>query len=476
MENNNQNNLETLSDIDIAFGTNNNSEEEIEVLSDFNSTDVSNSLSQDNNQNINNNVNSTEINNLQGDSLKIQEQSIIQIPVANENLQTTTGNFEVKNNVEINTTNNLLNDISSEQPVSNNINFGTSSEEENKELLKAYIGKNYEKITTKKFNFAGLIFGAFYMFYRKMFGYGTIVLLINSIFLNVIKQLVLNFAVSLLIGILVGIFVNNLYVKFANKKINNIKSKNPSKSFQELKSICSNKGGTSFVSILLVIIAEIVMAIIITLIMALFNISTILSQIIKIPNLKDWNTTVDKNNSTLVENVDITGYSCIDEKCTISVNENNEDIDYNLKTNNDDLLLVLKDYKDYINVNIYYSQSGENKFIVDYKIYSKLNSEEIDNAITENELREKLGLYTEGTHTESLTLVRIGNIGAGYNQGETYSYITYTFKNKLNIEYEMEEKNPSNINRLIEGNTYKIIFEVKKGTFDYEYNIIKIEQ
>ncbi len=123
MENNNQNNLETLSDIDIAFGTNNNSEEEIEVLSDFNSTDVSNSLSQDNNQNINNNVNSTEINNLQGDSLKIQEQSIIQIPVANENLQTTTGNFEVKNNVEVNTTNILQSNISSEQPVLNNINF-----------------------------------------------------------------------------------------------------------------------------------------------------------------------------------------------------------------------------------------------------------------------------------------------------------------------------------------------------------------
>ena len=80
-------------------------------------------MSQDNNQNINNNVNSTEINNLQGDSLKIQEQSIIQIPVANENLQTTTGNFEVKNNVEVNTTNILQSNISSEQPVLNNINF-----------------------------------------------------------------------------------------------------------------------------------------------------------------------------------------------------------------------------------------------------------------------------------------------------------------------------------------------------------------
>lgn len=472
MEDNNKNKLETLSDFDIAFGSNNNSEEEeIEVLSDFNSTDVSNSLSQDNNQNINNNVNSTEINNMQGDSLNIQEQ-IIQVPVANENLQTTTSNFEVKNNVEINTTNNLQNDISSEQPVSNNINFGTSSEEENKELLKAYIGKNYEKITTKKFNFAGMFFGAFYMFYRKMFGYATIVFLINLTILNVIKSSLLN----LITFLLVGIFVNDIYVKYANKKINNIKSKNLSKNIDELKSICANKGGTSLGYLFLGIITEIFIAIIITLIMALFNISTILGQIIKIPNLKDWNTTVDTNNSTLVENVDITGYSCFGDKCTISVNENNEDIDYNLKTNNDDLLLALKDYKDYIKINIYYSQSGENKFIVDFKIYSKLNNEEIDNTITENELRDKLGLYSEGTHTESLTLVRIGNLGAGYSQGETYSYITYTFKNKLNTEYEMDQKNPSNPNNLIVGNDYKVTFEVKKGTFDYEFNIVKIEQ
>lgn len=480
MEDNNKNNLETLSDFDIAFGSNNNSEEEIEVLSDFNSTDVSNSLSQDNNQNINNNVNSTEINNMQGDSLNIQEQKI-QVPVANENIQTTTGNFEEKNNVEINTTNNLQNDISSEQPVSNNINFGTSSEEENKELLKTYIGKNYEKITTKKFNFAGAIFGALYMFYRKMLGYAIIVFLINTIIptviLNVTKNSLLAFVIYILINIIiVGIFVNNIYVKFAKQKINKIKSNNPSKNIDELKSICTNKGGTSLGCLFLGIIIPIVMFIIIGIIMTIFSIGTMFGQIIKLPNLKDWNTTVDTNNSTLVENVDITGYSCIDGKCTISIKEDNKDIDYNLKTNNDDLLRVLNDYKDYINVNIYYSQSGEKKFIVDFKIYSKLNDEEIDNKITENELRDKLGLYSEGTHTESLTLVRIGNLGVGYSQGETYSYITYTFKNKLNTEYEMNQKNPSNPNNLIVGNDYKVTFEVKKGTFDYEFNIIKIEQ
>lgn len=480
MEENNKNNLETLSDLDIAFGTD-NSNEEIEVLSDFNSADVSNSMRQDNNQNINNNVNSTEINNMQRDSQNIQEQSTIQVPVENENLQNTTSNFEVQNNVEMtNTTNNLQNNISSEQPVSNNINFGTSNEEESKELLKAYIGKNYEKITTRKFNFAGAFFGALYMFYRKMFGYAIIVFLINltisSVISNVIKNSVLNFVISILLGVIVGIFVNNIYVKFSNQKINKIKSKNPSKNIDELKSICANKGGTSIGYIFLGIITEIVMAIIIAIIMTIFSIGTMFGQIIKFPNLKDWNTTVDTTNSTLVENVNITGYSCVGKKCTISVSENNEDVDYNLKTNNDDLLRVLNDYKDYINVNIYYSQSGENKFIVDFKIYSKSNNEEIDNTITENELREKLGLYSEGTHTESLTLVRIGNLGAGYSQGETYSYITYTFKNKLNTEYEMDQKNPSNPNNLIVGNDYKVTFEVKKGAFDYEFNIIKIEQ
>lgn len=368
MEENNKNNLETLSDLDIAFGTDNNNEE-IEVLSDFNSADVSNSMSQDNNQNINNNVNSTEINNMQGDSQNIQEQSTIQVPVENENLQNTTSNFEVQNNVEMtnianNTTDNLQNNISSEQPVSNNINFGPSSEEESKELLKAYIGKNYEKITTKKFNFAGAIFGALYMFYRKMFGYAIIVfLIINTIIptviLNVTKNSLLSFVIYILINIIiVGIFVNNIYVKFANQKINKIKSKNPSKNIDELKSICTNKGGTSIGYLFLGIITPIIMVIIIGIIMTIFSIGTMFGQIIKFPdsifsNLKDWIVTVDTTNGTLVENVNIMGYSCIGKKCTISVDENNEDVDYNLKTNNDDLLRVLNDYKDYINVNIY---------------------------------------------------------------------------------------------------------------------------
>ena len=470
----NENNLESISDFNIAFGPDNsvsNTEEEIEVLPDFNNTNLSNpSIVQEDNQNLSNNLENN------------QEQSSVETLEENQVPQSINTNLETQNNNEITfQDNNSQNASTNEVSISNNLNMDISNKNQDDDLLKSFIGNNYEKITTKKFNFAGLFFGALYMFYRKMLGYAIIVFLINTIIptviLNVTKNSLLAFVIYILINIIiVGIFVNNIYVKFAKQKINKIKSNNPSKNIDELKSICTNKGGTSLGCLFLGIIIPIVMFIIIGIIMTIFSIGTMFGQIIKLPNLKDWNTTVDTNNSTLVENVDITGYSCIDGKCTISIKEDNKDIDYNLKTNNDDLLRVLNDYKDYINVNIYYSQSGEKKFIVDFKIYSKLNDEEIDNKITENELRDKLGLYSEGTHTESLTLVRIGNLGVGYSQGETYSYITYTFKNKLNTEYEMNQKNPSNPNNLIVGNDYKVTFEVKKGTFDYEFNIIKIEQ
>ena len=167
---------------------------------------------------------------------------------------------------------------------------------------------------------------------------------------------------------------------------------------------------------------------------------------------------------------------CSESNCSITVDENNNDVEYKLKTNNNTLLVALKDYEDYVKINIYYVEQDNNKYVVDYKIYSKLTNEEISNEIDENKLRDTLGIYSEGKHTDTLTLVKKGSLGVGYKNGESYSYITYTFKNKLNNEVEIQEKNPANINHLIEGNNYNVTFEVQKGTFDYEFYIIKIEQ
>ena len=466
----NENNLESISDFNIAFGPDNsvsNTEEEIEVLPDFNNTNLSNpSIVQEDNQNLSNNLENN------------QEQSSVETLEENQVPQSINTNLETQNNNEITfQDNNSQNASTNEVSISNNLNMDISNKNQDDDLLKSFIGNNYEKITTKKFNFAGLFFGALYMFYRKMYIYALLIYIINFIILKIIKLPILNLIINLIINILIGLFINTLYIKFANQKINKIKNKNNTKSNEEIKSICIQKGGTSVGYIFLGFISEILLSIFLSVIMMLFGLSTNLSKIIKIPKLSDPNVSIEKkNDSKLVEDIEINGYLCSESNCSITVDENNNDVEYKLKTNNNTLLVALKDYEDYVKINIYYVEQDNNKYVVDYKIYSKLTNEEISNEIDENKLRDTLGIYSEGKHTDTLTLVKKGSLGVGYKNGESYSYITYTFKNKLNNEVEIQEKNPANINHLIEGNNYNVTFEVQKGTFDYEFYIIKIEQ
>ena len=42
------------------------------------------------------------------------------------------------------------------------------------ELVNAYIGRNADKIRNKHFSFCTLLFGPFYIFYRKMWLYGVL--------------------------------------------------------------------------------------------------------------------------------------------------------------------------------------------------------------------------------------------------------------------------------------------------------------
>ena len=121
------------------------------------------------------------------------------------------------------------------------------------EILKNFIGENYEKITTRQFNIPGFFFGTLYMFYRKMYLYATIFLILNLI----IYILLNNMYVGLLINILIALFVNKIYVSFANNKINKIKEKE--KSEEEIKKICKEQGGTSAIGIFIGCIIELLL-------------------------------------------------------------------------------------------------------------------------------------------------------------------------------------------------------------------------
>ena len=401
--------------------------------------------------------------------------------VNNANSSTVNTNYGVETNsvvnpIQQNQDTSLIqsqNNVNSQ--INNNVSSNISSTSVNQggddELLKAFIGNNYDKITTRPFNFAGFFFTTLYMFYRKMFGYGLLVFLLNFIVLNVIN----NFVVTLAFNVVVGLLVNKIYLSYAKKKITVIKTSNSQKSIEELKSICSTKGGTSVGKMFLGLVAELGIALVVLFVMTLIGIGSFVGGLF---NFGDWDITTIKNGSksgTLVENVYVNGYSCLGAKCSVTIeNVDGNSEDYSLGIDNSDFFSKLGDYKDYIKLNIYYNQKGNDKTIVDYKIFLKSSDEDITSVKNENELRDKIGLYSIGTHTDSLTLKAIGTTGFGYANDNSYTYTEYTFVDSKNNEYEMKYINNGDTLDLTEGQKYHVTFEVSEGTFDYEFTIKSI--
>lgn len=133
------------------------------------------------------------------------------------------------------------------------------------ELLEAYIGKNYNKITGKSFNWSAFFFGSLYVLYRKMYLYGFILM----IFTNVIAIFSLNatnidmrvsnpilvlgalLAVNLIIGLGVALTFNSMYLNYSMGKINNIKDRHKNDK-EKILSDCKFEGGTSLILALII--------------------------------------------------------------------------------------------------------------------------------------------------------------------------------------------------------------------------------
>lgn len=123
-------------------------------------------------------------------------------------------------------------------------------------LLHEYIGKNYDKITTHVFNWAGFFFGPFYLIYKKMIFVGLVafsleflllIALMNTPILiaeplNKIWPLPAIIIVYLLSGIIIGFIVNPIYLDFAQNKISQIVENGATKN-QEILSRTLRKQG-----------------------------------------------------------------------------------------------------------------------------------------------------------------------------------------------------------------------------------------
>ncbi len=144
----------------------------------------------------------------------------------------------------------------------------------NEDLIEAFIGANYNKIRNNIFNFSGFFFSYLYLFYRKLFLYG--ILLFS--FTTIINVFVKNIFPGMVINAIIGLLFNKAYLYYAKNKILKIKNQNPNLNNEELKKICSIKGGTSIGKLFLGFITEIIIAIIILVIAIMVGFSNTLGK------------------------------------------------------------------------------------------------------------------------------------------------------------------------------------------------------
>lgn len=113
----------------------------------------------------------------------------------------------------------------------NNITFSKQEED----YLKAYVGKNYEKIKNSNFSLLTFFLGPIYFFYRKLYIEG----LILCFFFIMLPSLYL-------IGIIItAIAFKTIYLKHALQKIKTIKNTNHGLDYETILQKCRKQGGTN---------------------------------------------------------------------------------------------------------------------------------------------------------------------------------------------------------------------------------------
>lgn len=182
-----------------------------------------------------------------------------------------------------------------------------------------------------------------------------------------------------------------------------------------------------------------------------------------------------ESSEKILENVNITGYLCNDNKCTLTLEETGDN-SYNLNIENPDIIRTFMHYEDYVKLDIYYKTKGWERTVTGYKATSKKSNEDISSVRTEKELREKLNLFTYGINIAELTLSDIGEISYGTDGTYSYKIVDYFFKDESGNEYKMEYEKPDSKIHFTIGEKYNVTFEVVEGKFEAECKIISVEQ
>ncbi len=133
-----------------------------------------------------------------------------------------------------------------------NYNYGSSyiSEED---FRKAYVGNNYDSIKNGKFSIPMFFLGTYYLFYRKMWLYAFlwIIMIIGINVGSFIYDDSYFVFIPIILSIIMAFNFNKLYLRIVDKRVDGIKQKNSDKSNQEILEQCRKKGGVSVLAVIL---------------------------------------------------------------------------------------------------------------------------------------------------------------------------------------------------------------------------------
>lgn len=118
-------------------------------------------------------------------------------------------------------------------------NIQVTSDED---YIESYVGRYYKYIKSQTISIYSLLFGEYYLLYRKMYTEGIIIIVLNIIIAC------FNVGLASLLTIIVRLFLafkfKDIYLSKVEKKVNEIKIINSDKQSTELINIISKKGGT----------------------------------------------------------------------------------------------------------------------------------------------------------------------------------------------------------------------------------------
>lgn len=136
------------------------------------------------------------------------------------------------------------------------------------ELVEIYIGPKSYNFQKGSFSWCAFFLGPIYFMYRKLYGVGIIVYIINAIiqgFANLTNMnIYINLGITLVVQLFLGITFKKFYYNECIERIAIIKKKNPDLGFNQLTELVKRKGG---VNILFAILAAIPIVLVLTIVL-----------------------------------------------------------------------------------------------------------------------------------------------------------------------------------------------------------------